>query len=704
MKLLARGVSNSLWGLAAALLPIAVHAQRTFLNPLFRSQDPYVTLWQGNYYYSDSDGDSIFIRKSPSLSGLATAPPITVWTASRRGPDGHANVWAPEIHVIEGKSYLYFAADYATNGRHRLYVLAGGSDPLGSYSPGATGDAEGQILESTGHWAIDPDVFFGSDGQLYLAWSCTPDDIGAAPQSLCLARMTNPLQVASSTVRVATPTEPWEMRTGPIEEGPVGFTRNGVTYLTYSASASWTTNDYTVGVLMNSSSESGALLDPGKWVKRGPILDHHGKSYGPGSVVFVPSPDTSELWTLYHGYDRLDCPAWSCRSIHMQKVNWSADGTPLLGYPMDPGVPGFVPSGDTGIGSGWGDSRLGSVATGQWVVQNSSSLDHIQNPGDVSRNEIFRGDLDGFSYLLSAKFQSVRPEQAPGEYGVYALYQDGGNHVEAFVDLAHRLCGTRVSVAGQPEAVHEFSLGLPFDASLPHTITIKKTAAQQFIFMLDGAVIERRAVPLTFGQTGLFAQGGDVQFREITLTDTSAGWGNAFGDAAEGLMRSPSPATSDGYVHGAWHIADTATASSLTAGTGWQALYQGEPNAASFTIEVEAQWLESGALSAQPGYGLIVCHDDRDNNASMWVNPPSRQLTFRVAINGVSSSSIALLPAAFDPAEFHTLGAAKTDGTIVFLLDGSEVYRQQVPIANGTSGIATEDTRANFRKFRRTPL
>lgn len=89
-----------------------------------------------------------------------------MWTASKRGWDGHANVWAPELHQIGGVWYLYFAADYRTDGRHGLYVLVGGQDPFGPYSEGDTGAADGQLIESTDRWAIDPHVFTGVDGRL----------------------------------------------------------------------------------------------------------------------------------------------------------------------------------------------------------------------------------------------------------------------------------------------------------------------------------------------------------------------------------------------------------------------------------------------------------------------------------------------------------------------------------------------------------
>nr|WP_308364757.1 family 43 glycosylhydrolase [Streptomyces sp. ISL-86] len=73
------------------------------------------------------------MRKSPTLAGLSTAPSIQVWTdttASRC-----CNIWAPEIHLFNGRWYLYYVsgqgiADY--NKTQRLHVLESvGPDPIG---------------------------------------------------------------------------------------------------------------------------------------------------------------------------------------------------------------------------------------------------------------------------------------------------------------------------------------------------------------------------------------------------------------------------------------------------------------------------------------------------------------------------------------------------------------------------------------------
>lgn len=334
--------------LAALATPAvaAAGAAPTFCNPLFAGGDPWVTRVDGVYYYSASNCGvaDLCIKRSRSLSGLADAPWIGVWNhASDSDPNAH-EVWAPELHRLDGRWYIYYAADDGSNDHHRLYVLVANS-PEGPYRPAATGKPFGQLPESTGHWAIDPDVFTAADGKRYLTWSCTDHRDSRFPQRICLASLRDPAHVGSPTVTLSMPTEPWEIRGKPIQEGPVGYTRDGRSYITYSASASWIADDYAVGLLSLQSGRSP--LSAASWTKSGPIFDHHGTVYGPGSVVFVPSPDGTQWWNLYHAIERLDCdPAYRCRDIRMQPMHFQADGAPVLGVPLDADATLSRPSGD----------------------------------------------------------------------------------------------------------------------------------------------------------------------------------------------------------------------------------------------------------------------------------------------------------------------------------------------------------------------
>jgi GH43 family beta-xylosidase len=271
-----------------------------------------------------------------------------LWTHEKDSDPNAKEIWAPELHEIGGAWYIYYSADDGNNNNHRMFALVSNGGPYGPFHEAHTHLPHGQIAESTGDWAIDPDVFVAADGNLYLTWSCTDGHTASFPQSLCLARMQNPIELSSASVVLSSPNRPWELRGDPIEEGPVGYTRGGHTYITYSASASFIANDYAVGVL--SLKLGNDPMKPSSWIKSGPIFDHHGSTYGPGSVVFVPSLDGRESWVIYHATDSLRCkPAYVCRSIRMQKMHFRSDGFPLLGMPVDAGVALAKPSGENHI-------------------------------------------------------------------------------------------------------------------------------------------------------------------------------------------------------------------------------------------------------------------------------------------------------------------------------------------------------------------
>ena len=81
-------------------------------------------------------------------------------------PDNQ-DVWAPELHFLNGNWYVYFAADDGNNANHRLYVAeANTADPQGAYT------SKGKLYDaSNDRWAIDGTVLQMADGSLYCIWS-----------------------------------------------------------------------------------------------------------------------------------------------------------------------------------------------------------------------------------------------------------------------------------------------------------------------------------------------------------------------------------------------------------------------------------------------------------------------------------------------------------------------------------------------------
>lgn len=84
-----------------------------FVNPLVRQRaDPYIHRHSDGHYYFTATApeyDRIILRRAATLNGLATAAESVIWTKHATGVMG-AHIWAPEIHRIGGKWYIYFAS------------------------------------------------------------------------------------------------------------------------------------------------------------------------------------------------------------------------------------------------------------------------------------------------------------------------------------------------------------------------------------------------------------------------------------------------------------------------------------------------------------------------------------------------------------------------------------------------------------------
>ncbi|MDB5232371.1 MAG: family 43 glycosylhydrolase [Chitinophagaceae bacterium] len=340
-----------------SLFAITIHfvnAQKTFVstftNPLLSSgADPWSIYKDGYYYYTNTLGDSIVIWKTKSLADLAIAEKKTIFI-----PPPHTNyskqLWAPEIHFLHGKWYVYFAADNGVNENHRLYVLENTSvDPLkGDWN------FKGKLSDASDKWAIDASVF-EHNKQLYLIWAGWEGDVNFE-QDIYIAKMKDPWTIDGNRVRISKPQFDWEKhgdlhdKNNPphvdVNEGPEVLKNKGKLYLIYSASGCWT-DFYALGYL--SADEKSDLLSPASWKKNpSPVFKQSSENgvYAPGHNSFFKSPDGKEDWILYHANSE---PGQGCgrhRSPRAQKFTWNKDGTPNFGEPLKAGVAMKKPSGE----------------------------------------------------------------------------------------------------------------------------------------------------------------------------------------------------------------------------------------------------------------------------------------------------------------------------------------------------------------------
>jgi GH43 family beta-xylosidase len=283
------------------------------------AQDPHVLAHEGIYYYCESTAEGIFVRAASNFLQLGTAFRRCVWTPPRRGA-ASKGIWAPELQWLDGRFYIYFAADDGKNENHRMSVLAAlSNDPLGDYALVATFDTQG--------WAIDGTVLCQSNGDRFLVWSGWPGSSNGQ-QNLYIDQMVSPVELRGSRVLIATPDQSWERRGLPICEGPQVLQRDGRTFLIYSASGSWT-EDYCLGLLAH---EGANFLDPQSWQKKGPVFSKNEYAWGVGHCGFVQGDDGSS-WLMYHAKTSRR-PGWKDREVRAQRFGWNVDGTPIFCEPL----------------------------------------------------------------------------------------------------------------------------------------------------------------------------------------------------------------------------------------------------------------------------------------------------------------------------------------------------------------------------------
>jgi GH43 family beta-xylosidase len=316
----------------------------TFSNPIGPGQDPWIVRHDGAYHLVESRDGGIWVYRSEEL----TAPkrdPVRVWQAPATGWN-RTNIWAPELHLIDGRWYIYYAAGEA--GPPYIHQRSGvlqsaGSDPRGPYEDLGMLRTVDDLADHDVVWAIDLTVERIAD-QLYAVWSGWEEnrDTDRTPQHLYIAEMSDPWTISSGRVRISSPVEPWERGTAlDLNEGPQFLRRGDDLFIIYSTRESWLP-DYRLGQLRLASPDADPM-DPDSWIKTGPVFTRTETVYGPGHNGFAKSPDGTEDWLVYHA--KVDTePGWN-RVIRMQPFGWNADGSPDFGEPVPSGVPLPVPSG-----------------------------------------------------------------------------------------------------------------------------------------------------------------------------------------------------------------------------------------------------------------------------------------------------------------------------------------------------------------------
>lgn len=307
--------------------------ESTFTNPIYhRAADPWVLQYEKDFVYCYSRDGHIHVARTNRLERVGLAPGITVWTPPQGQPYSR-ELWAPELHRLQERFYIYVAADDGANRNHRMWVLEGDSkDPQKPFQ------LKGKIASADDHWAIDGTVLSLDKGRLYFIWSGWEGNENVR-QNLYIAPMSNPWTISGPRTLISTPTLAWELHGKPlINEGPEVLLSPGGLFIIYSASGSWT-DDYCLGQLRFMG---GDPLQPDSWKKHpSPVFSRTASVFGPGHASFVKSLEGEEDWILYHAARRRGS-GWE-RDLRLQRFHWNADGSPNFGVPAEPGQALAVP-------------------------------------------------------------------------------------------------------------------------------------------------------------------------------------------------------------------------------------------------------------------------------------------------------------------------------------------------------------------------
>jgi GH43 family beta-xylosidase len=311
----------------------------SWTNPLVPERaDPHVALQPDGYYYFTAtvpEYDRIELRRARTLAGLSAAGPRVIWRKHASGPMS-ASIWAPELHFIDGKWYLYFSSGEAGKGwtSIRPYVLEGeGDNPLE-----AKWTEKGRIKLGWDSFSLDGTTFT-LRGARYFVWAQIKP--GVKGSNLYLSRMDTPCSITGPIAEISRPDRDWERRGHWVNEGPAVLVKNGRVWITYSASA--TDANYCLGLL--SAAENADLLDARSWKKSpGPVFktEAAASQFGPGHNSFTTTPDGKTDILVYHArsYEQIvgDPLRNRDRATRAQIIRWRANGSPDFGAPVPDGL------------------------------------------------------------------------------------------------------------------------------------------------------------------------------------------------------------------------------------------------------------------------------------------------------------------------------------------------------------------------------
>ena len=359
----------------------------SYSNPLYQGEDPWA-IYRNGYYYVCTSGPvnptAVYVSKSRTL--LDRGPKIKVWEDA----DNYHRVFAPELHYINGKWYIYLCADASSRSwAHHAVVLEGSTgDPQdGFINRGIlfTGDVNG-------NFQANDFTVLTYNSQLYAFWGSLND---AYVNGVVMAPMASPTSITA-----------YRREIGLMAEGPRAIIRNNKIIMTGAAGAFASKSYCIIAVLYNGT---GSIQDRANWTSLGTLFSTTTDVWGPSRASYTVSADSTEYWMMYHS-KIFNADDNGMRQVNIKKFTFKTDDTPDFGTPPGPSAVVAKPSGDPGTGTVY---QAESAALTGGAAANSSRSNYTGS-----------GYVDGFTAAgASATFTVQAPDS--GNYWVTLRYANG---------------------------------------------------------------------------------------------------------------------------------------------------------------------------------------------------------------------------------------------------------------------------------------
>ena len=306
-------------------------SKTTYSNPLpVQFGDPYVLLDNGIYYMYGTGGgakNGFAAYRSEDLVNWKSLGQVYTTTANSWGIGAF---WAPEVYKMNNKYYMFFSAQWKVNPTNELenfkIGIAVADKPEGPFT-----DLSDKPLFDPGYPIIDANVFFDTDGRIYLYYSrcCYKHPVESEIATLAKQKawfneieeswvygielrsdfsgvIGEPVLLLRPPLSLSDKQAEWESRSVTSREvnrrwteGSVTFRKGNTFFMMYSANH-FAGQNYAVGY-----ATSASPLGPFKKAPNNPVLQKNtargGSVTGTGHNSIAYSPDGKEMFCVYHG-------------------------------------------------------------------------------------------------------------------------------------------------------------------------------------------------------------------------------------------------------------------------------------------------------------------------------------------------------------------------------------------------------------------